>query len=307
MGLLAFVFPGQGAQYVGMGFDLYSQSETAHEILNQAEGLMPGLLDLCFNQPSPRLTKTNIAQPAIFAVSYAAAAAAREAGLQPRASAGFSLGEWTAIADAGMLPFEAAFRLVQQRGRLMQACAEGQPGGMAAILRKSAEEVTALIQGYEGIHAVNFNAPDQVVVAGAHSALDRFLADMKTRGVRAMKLNVAGAFHSPYMAEAGRALETQLKHARFQEPAIPVYSNLNAQPYRREQAADTLARQVTSSVLWVDSIRNMADAGCDTFLELGPGKVLSGLIQKILPEARVLQAEDLAGIQAAARMIGEHA
>ena len=307
MGLLAFVFPGQGAQHVGMGFKLYGQSTAAHILMNKADEMMPGLLDLCFTGPLERLTSTHIAQPALFAVSLAAAAAAREAGLQPQASAGFSLGEWTAITDAGMLPFSEAFRLVQQRGQRMQACAARQPGGMAAILRKSAAEVTALIQAYEGIHAVNFNAPDQVVVAGAHEALDRFLADMKTQGVRAMKLNVAGAFHSPYMAEAGRALENQLKHAGFQEPEIPVYSNLDAQPYRREQAADTLARQVTASVLWVDSIRNMADAGCDTFLELGPGKVLSGLIQKILPEARVLQAEDLAGIQAAARMIGEHA
>lgn len=306
MGLVAFVFPGQGAQHVGMGQGLYQQSRAAQAILDQADSMMPGLLDLCFQGPLDRLTETATAQPALFAVSLAAAAAAREAGLQPQASAGFSLGEWTAITDAGMLPFAEAFRLVQQRGQRMQACATRQPGGMAAILRKSAAEVTALIQAHEGIHAVNFNAPDQVVVAGAHAALDRFLADMKTQGVRAMKLNVSGAFHSPYMAEAGRALETQLKHAGFQKPAIPVYSNLNAQPYRREQAADTLARQVTSSVLWVDSIRNMADAGCDTFLELGPGKVLSGLIQKILPEARVLQAEDLAGIQAAARMIGEH-
>ena len=307
MGLLAFVFPGQGAQHVGMGQGLYAQSQAAKAILDQADSMMPGLLDLCFQGPLDRLTETATAQPALFAVSLAAAAAAREAGLQPRASAGFSLGEWTAVTDAGMLPFEEAFRLVQQRGQLMQACAERQPGGMAAILRKSAEEVTALIQEYEGIHAVNFNAPDQVVVAGAHEALDRFLADMKTRGVRAMKLKVSGAFHSPYMAEAGQALEKQLKQTLFQEPAIPVYSNLNAQVYLKDQAADTLARQVTSSVQWVDSIRNMADAGCDTFLELGPGKVLSGLIQKILPEARVYQAEDLAGIQAAARMIGEHA
>ena len=307
MGLVAFVFPGQGAQHVGMGQGLYQQSRAAQAILDQADSMMPGLLDLCFQGPLDRLTETATAQPALFAVSLAAAAAAREAGLYPQASAGFSLGEWTAIADAGMLPFEEAFHLVKQRGQLMQACAERQPGGMAAVLRKSAQEVLDLIQGHEGVHAVNYNAPDQVVVAGAHEALDRFLADMKTRGVRAMKLNVAGAFHSPYMAEAGHALETQLKHARFQEPVIPVYSNLNAQPYRREQAADTLARQVTSSVLWVDSIRNMADAGCDTFLELGPGKVLSGLIQKILPEARVLQAEDLDGIRAAVQRIGEHA
>ena len=307
MGFLAFVFPGQGAQHVGMGQQLYLQSPAARALMDQAEERMPGLLDLCFKGPLERLTETEVAQPALFTVSLAAAAAAREAGLVPKASAGFSLGEWTAITDAGMLPFHQAFALVKRRAGWMQECALRHPGGMAAILRKSAEEVRALIRGYEGVYAVNFNAPDQVVVAGEHPALEAFLDALKTQGIRSVKLNVSGAFHSPLMAEAGQHLAEELKKTQFSQPQIPVYSNLTSQPYEQGQAADTLARQLMSSVQWVDSIRNMAQAGCDTFLELGPGKVLSGLIKKILPEARVLQAEDLTGIQAAAANIGEQA
>ena len=304
MGGLAFVFPGQGTQQPGMGKTLYTESPAARALMDQAEQLMPGLVDLCFEGPMERLTQTDIAQPALFMIGLACAAAAKEAGITPTAAAGFSLGEWTACRFAGMLSFEQAFHLVQSRGQWMRQCAEKQPGGMAAVLRMDASVLHTVLLSFPLVYAVNFNAPDQTAVAAATDELDAFLVHMKQAGKRCVKLNVSGAFHSPLMQAATDKLMQALTGAEIAHPSLPVYSNLNAIPYEVDTAADTLAKQASRKVLWVDSIKNMAAAGIDTFLELGPGKVLSGLISKILPEAKVLQAEDMAGIQKAAAQIG---
>lgn len=307
MGVLAFVFPGQGSQAPGMGQALYLHSPAARQLLDQAESLMPGLLSTCFEGSMEALTRTDTAQPALFAICTATAAAAVEAGLIPQAAAGFSLGEWTAIAAAGLLPFEAAFSLVKQRGAYMQACAAEHPGGMAAVLRMSSEELAQVLRDFPAVWPVNYNSPEQTVVAASMAALDQFMEAMKAQGRRVMKLNVSGAFHSPLMKTASEQLSNALRGQAFNPPTFPVYSNVFALPYTQDRAAATLAAQVQSPVQWVRSIQAMVAAGVDSFLELGPGKVLSGLIGKIAPEAKVYQAEDVAGLQAIARQIGAQA
>lgn len=304
MNKLVFVFPGQGAHKPGMGQALYEASPRARQLMEQANRLMPGLLDTCFQGPMESLTRTDIAQPALFMVEAALFEAAKEAGFAPQAVAGFSLGEWSACYAAGMFDFETGFLLVKNRGAWMQASADKSPGGMAAVLRLSADEVREKLKGHPQVQAVNFNAPGQTVVAGLLPALEAFERDLKARGGRSMRLNVAGAFHSSLMASASEKMAGMLAETNFHPPQLPVISNLTAQPYEAETAKDWLARQLASPVLWEESIRRLAAQGFDRFLELGPGKVLSGLISKIWPEAQVLQAEDMAGIAQAMGAFG---
>lgn len=300
MGQIAFLFPGQGSQYPGMGKALYEQSAAAKEVLDQAEKQKPGLLDVCFSGPMERLTETENAQPALFAVSLAAAKMAGELGLKPDAAAGFSLGEWTACAYSGMLDFERAFSLVLQRGLWMQECAVKNPGGMAAVLRLSAEELHHLLKDFENVYPVNYNTREQIVVAAKNDDLEQFLSFLKANGKRFVKLNVSGAFHSPLMKEASENLKAALDNEKLSEPLLPVYSNLTALPYVASEAKSTLAAQASSRVLWADTIMNMAARGVDTFLELGPGRVLSGFVAKLLPEAKVFQADSPDSLRAAA-------
>ena len=171
---------------------------------------------------------------------------------------------------------------------------------MAAVLRPGRDEIAALLSGHPGVYAVNFNAPGQTVVAGPLPELEGFERALRETGGRSIRLNVGGAFHSPLMRGAEELLARALERAEVSPPGFPVFSNLTALPYRHEQARDTLARQLAEPVLWEDSVRFMAALGFDTFLELGPGRVLSGLVSKILPGALTLQAEDTEGLEAAA-------
>ncbi|MDD4080774.1 MAG: ACP S-malonyltransferase [Eubacteriales bacterium] len=307
MARVAIVFPGQGAQQPGMGQALYEASPEARALMDRAEGMMPGLLETCFGGPMERLTRTDIAQPALYMVESALAEALLAEGVRGQAAAGFSLGEWPACRYAGIMGFEAGFELVRQRGAFMQACAQESPGGMAAVLRLSADQLNELLKRHPELRAVNFNAPGQTVVAGPIPALEAFEQDLRGQGLRSMRLNVAGAFHSPLMEKAAGQLSRALHDTPLNSPEIPVYSNLTALPYAADTARDWLPRQLASPVRWEESIRNMGEAGYDTFLELGPGRVLSGLIGKILPGASTLQAEDMDGIRQAAEQLGGQA
>lgn len=280
MGKLAFVFSGQGSQAPGMGLDLYEHSPAARAVFDRCEAIRPGTLAQCFRGSEEELKETANTQPCMVAMELAALAAAREAGFEPDMTAGFSLGELSALRCAGAMEEDTAFRLVCRRGELMQQAAEKQRTGMAAVVKLTHGEVEKLCSGFRQVWPVNYNCPGQVTVSGAEEEMAGFAAAVKAAGGRAIPLKVRGAFHSPFMAEAGKAFQAELDAAPLQPPRIPVYANLTGEPYGADVAA-VLGRQMFSPVRWEASVRGMIAAGADAFVELGPGKTLCGLIGKI--------------------------
>ncbi|MHC1787371.1 MAG: ACP S-malonyltransferase [Christensenellales bacterium] len=305
MGQLAFLFPGQGTQQPGMGSALYAQSPAARALMDRAETRMPGLLARVFGGSPEDLARTDLAQPALFAVHLALAAAAESLGLRPSVLAGASLGEWSAVCYGGLMAFPAAFDLVRRRGAWMQDCATQNPGGMSAVLRLDGDQVLALLARHPGVFAANFNAPAQTVVAGPLPALEAFEEAVKAEGGRTLRLKVAGAFHTPLMQAASDHLAEALAQETLTAPRLNVYSNLSARPHTLGEARQALALQASRPVQWVETVRHLAASGVDSFLELGPGQVLSGLVRSILPGARCLQADDLPGLMAARAILGE--
>ena len=289
MAQVAFVFAGQGAQYPGMGRELYESSSAARAVFDRAEEIRPGTLDMCFSGTSEELTKTINTQPCLFAMDWACAAAAVEAGAQPSMCAGFSLGEVVAAGFAGAMDFDQSFRFVIRRAEEMQACAEKVQGAMGAVLRLTSAQVEDICREFEGgAYHVNYNCPGQTVVACRAEIFDALAARVADEKGRMMRLKVGGAFHTPWMESASRALAEYLAGQRLKKPELPLYANLDARPYG-ENAAELLSRQVCNPVRWQQTIENMADA--DLFVELGAGKTLSGLIKKTLPQARVCNVE----------------
>jgi len=291
MGKIAFVFAGQGAQYAGMGQSLYEASPAAKRILDEAERLKPGTLELCFSGTREQLSRTLDTQPCLTAVDMVCAAALTEAGVTADGAAGFSLGEIPALAACGMLSFQLAFLLAVERARLMQACAEKTPGGMAAVLKLDDGEVEALCRA-QGAYAVNYNCPGQVACALPADKMSAFLEAVRAAGGRALPLAVGGGFHSPLMREAARGLRAYAETLSFARPRVPLYANATCRPYTAGDAAELLGRQVESPVRWTKLIRAMQADGFTDFIEVGAGRTLSGLITKIGGARLVARVED---------------
>jgi [acyl-carrier-protein] S-malonyltransferase len=308
---VAFVFPGQGSQAPRMGLDWASSSEAATDLYGWASACLGWDLTKTLETASPdELRQTYIAQPAIFCVSVAALQALQRAGVQPAFVAGHSLGELSALVAAGALSFEAGLTLVARRAEAMQRAADANPGSMTSVLGLSVEGVemaVAAARGNDVLAIANDNAPGNVVVSGSWPALDRLPAAAKELGAkRVLPLNVGGAFHSPLMAPAAETFRSFLATAPLRDPVIPMISNATAEPTTSAQELrELLARQLNGPVRWTESVRRMAELGVNTFIEVGPGTVLSGLIKRTVEGVRVLSAGDAKGVAAVAEALRE--
>lgn len=282
MGKIAFVCAGQGDQHPGMGRDLVRRSPGAARVFDLCDRLRPGTSRQCWEGTAEELRQTRNTQPCLFAVELAAGAYLRERGLEPEGVAGFSLGEVTAATLSGLFDPETGFRLVCRRGELMEAAAQGADTAMAAVVKLTAEQVTDLCAQFPQVYPVNFNCPGQVSVSGLAGQMADFSAAVRAAGGRAIPLKVQGAFHSPFMAPAAEAFAAVLAQTERKPRTLPLYSNLTAQPYT-DGVVELLSQQISNPVRWEALIRAMIADGFDTFLELGPGRTLTGLIRKIDP------------------------
>ena len=287
MGRIAFVFSGQGDQYPGMGKELYEAYPAAGRVFDLCDQIRPSTSNQCFSGTAEELKETANTQPCLFAMELAAAEVLRGKGIVPDAVAGFSLGEVTAAAFAGLFDYATGFSLVCRRGQLMQQAAEKQDTAMAAVVKLSAETVEALCANHRELYPVNYNCPGQISVSGLSSEMTAFSAEVKAAGGRAIPLKVRGAFHSPFMAEAAEAFSVDLAKTQMKTPAISLYSDVTAEEYG-ENPAELLSKQIASPVRWEQLIRNLISAGVDTFIEIGPGKTLTNLIAKIDPAVKAV-------------------
>ena len=286
MGRMAFLFPGQASQSVGMDSVLGAYPE-ARDFLERTDDLcsVPGLAKIISEGPAELLTRTDNVQPGITMISLAALRVLQSAGIHPEAAAGHSLGEYSALVAAGVLTPEISVALTRIRGELMQDCANRFPGGMLALLgidMDSARKVVEQASDLGPVGIANINSPGQLVISGAADALEKAGELSSEAGAkRVIPLKVSGAWHSPLMKEAAEGLELALRDAEFFEPEIPVVANVTADFIRSgDESRELLARQVTSPVLWADSMKRLIDDGFDTFVEVGPGKVLQGLLSR---------------------------
>jgi len=298
----ALLFAGQGAQFVGMGKDLAEGDPSARAWFDRAGGVLGyDLARLCFEGPEAELTRTENAQPGIFLVSWVAfqLLQQRVPALRFEATAGLSLGEFTALAVAGALSFEDGLRLVRQRGRFMQEACESTRGGMAAILGLD-EAATREVCAKSGVVLANLNCPGQMVISGASENITAAVELAKTKGAkRAIPLPVAGAYHSPLMASAQPSLQAELAKVQFVAPTIPVVSNVTARPHGGpSEILPRLVEQVTASVRWEESMRTLLALGFNQFIELGPGTALSGFMKRIDKNASLLNVGDAASLDA---------
>lgn len=309
----AVIFPGQGAQAVGMGRDVAAASAKARAVYDRANRVLGfDLTRLCFEGPAEKLEQTDMQQPAIFVTSVAIFEAFVEGGgslANFQRAGGLSLGEYTALHLAGAVEFDDCLKLVQRRGQLMQNAATARPSGMVSLVgadKEKAEAICEKARGDDVLTPANFNCPGQIVIAGSKAACERAVAAAEEFGCRAVPLAVAGAFHSAIMAPAAEGLRSMLDATHFGTTKIPVISNVNAN-YHGDAAAirASLFRQLTQPVLWQQCVERMAADGADRFVEFGPGRVLTGLMRKInraITAVNISTAEAVAaGLQTAVK------
>lgn len=299
MSRIAFIFPGQGAQTCGMGKDFYEQTETGKKVFDRASELLGfSVPELCF-EPNDRLDITEYTQAAMVTAGIAMMRVLEEKGIHPDVTAGLSLGEYCALAAAGVMSDDDAIATVRQRGILMQEAVPAGVGAMAAILALDAAVIEEVTASMEDVWIANYNCPGQIVISGRKEAVEEACERLKAAGAkRAILLNVSGPFHSGMLTEAGEKLGQVLLQTEIKSPQIPYVANVTAQ-YVTEAAPvkELLTRQVSSSVKWQQSVETMLADGVDRFIEIGPGKTLSGFIKKIDKGAAVLNIEKLEDLE----------
>ena len=299
MNNIAIFFSGQGAQSAGMGHDIYNESAEAKALFDMGESIRPGTLEVCFGTDGAALTLTENAQPALFLTGLAFARELSKAGINADSVAGFSLGEIPALAYSGILSDEEAFRLVIARSHKMSMLSNIYKGGMVAALKLDNKTVEDVCSEFTEVWPVNYNCPGQLSCAGNPEQLDGFIEKIKAAGGRAVKIPVSGAFHTPYMAEAGDVLRDTLKEMTVNPPEINIYSNCTGEVYPDDvtQIVENIAGQVSSPVRWEQIIRKMNLAGIDTFIEVGAGATLTGFVKRTLSEAKTYTVTDVASLR----------
>ena len=299
MSKIAFLFPGQGAQVAGMGKDFYEQNETARTIIDQASELLDlDMKALCFEK-NDLLDQTEYTQAAMVTVCLAMEQVLEERGLKPDVTAGLSLGEYCAIACAGGMSVEDAITTVRKRGILMQNAVPDGKGSMAAVLGMSGEAIEAAIQPVEGASIANYNCPGQIVITGWKESVEQAAAALKEAGARrVLPLNVSGPFHSCLLEDVGRKLGEYLEQVEVHDPVIPYVANVTADYVTNViEVKPLLSKQVSSSVLWQQSVESMIADGVDRFIEIGPGKTLAGFIKKIDRNVTVINIEKVEDLE----------
>ncbi|MGE5846981.1 MAG: ACP S-malonyltransferase [Ignavibacteria bacterium] len=287
---IGFLFPGQGSQYAGMARDIYENSDKAKEMMTSADDVLGiNLSGIMFSGPEDKLKQTEFTQPAIFLHSIILAKIVRK--INPSAAAGHSLGEYSALVSAGSIEFSEAIKLVRIRGKAMQQAGIDNPGTMSAVLGLSPNIVKECCEKASAsgiVQCANFNSPGQIVISGSIEGVKKAMEFCKSAGAKLVKeLVVSGAFHSPLMHSAQNELKKALDETSFYNAHIPVYTNVSAGPVtEKEQLKNQLFRQLTSPVLWEETINNMIHDGINEFVEIGPGKVLQGLVKRINPDIK---------------------
>lgn len=299
---IAFVFPGQGSQYVGMGKEIHDNFDVAADIFKEASGALGSdIADLCFNGPAEELNKTFRTQPCILTVSIALYRVLSSKGIEPSVVAGHSLGEYSALVAAEVLLFRDAVKLTEKRGQFMQEAVPEGKGLMAAILGLERSKVDEICRSLQSGYAspANYNCPGQIVVAGEKSAVEEAINLFKEAGAKkAVPLSVSVPSHCTLMEDASKRLAELLENTDFNIPKIPLVNNADAMFLDNIESIKTsLVRQISSPLLWEDSIKAIINSGIETFVEVGPGKVLSGLIKRIAPEAKILNVEDIKSLE----------
>ncbi|MDD6984176.1 MAG: ACP S-malonyltransferase [Eubacteriales bacterium] len=288
MAKIGIIFPGQGAQYPGMGEKLYEAYPEIRELYENAEKIFPGITEISFHGTADDLKKTENTQPALYLAELSAALILKKNGIEASALAGFSLGEIPALSFGGAFDYIEGFRIVCKRGEFMSAD-PGVETAMAAVLKLDGETVEKICASHSGLYPVNYNCPGQITVSGTKEALNDAKAEFTEAGGRVIPLAVSGAFHSPFMDKASEEFGAFLSTCDIKSPVTTVYANRNAAPY--ENVVETMQAQINHPVLWEKTVRAMAESGVDTFIEVGPGQTLSKFVQKTVPGAKTYHAE----------------
>lgn len=306
MSKIAFIFPGQGAQYTGMGRDFYEQTETGRKVFDQASELLGFSMPELVFEPNDRLDITEYTQAAMVTTSIAMMKVFTErTGIRPDVAAGLSLGEYCALAAAGVMSDADAITTVRQRGILMQQAVPVGIGSMAAVLGMEASAIEEVLASMDDVQIANYNCPGQIVISGKKEAVEAVAESLKAAGAkRVIPLKVSGPFHSRMLTEAGKKLGQVLENVSVSKPQIPYVANVTAQYVTdAESVKSLLEKQVSSSVRWQQSVEMMIADGVDTFIEIGPGKTLSGFMKKINRNVTVLNIEKMEDVEACAECL----